>query len=103
MIMTTVENIMYHYLAIGFAKSMLALAEVHVAAYTAHRVTGKPVWLLMLGLAFGLLLTTLLIWPRSLKEEGWRFFLTYSRFSVMRQVLAAYREADKQSTEKRFI
>ena len=101
--MAILEGILYLYLAIWLAKSMLALAEVHVAAYTAHRVTGKPVWLLMLGLTFGVLLTTLLIWPRSLKEEGWRFFLTYSRFSVMRQVLSAYREADKQSTEKKFI
>ena len=70
--MAILENILYLYLAIGLAKSMLALAEVHVAAYTAHRVNGKPVWLLMLGFAGGVLLTTLLIWPRALKEEGWR-------------------------------
>lgn len=103
MIMAILENILYLYLAIGLAKSMLALAEVHVAAGTAHRISGRPTWLLMLGFIVGVLLTSLLIWPRALKKEGWRFFLTYSRFSVMRQVLSAYREADKQSTEKKFI
>jgi hypothetical protein len=98
--MTTPEGILYLYLAIGFAKSMLALADVHVAAYTAHRVGGKPVWLLMLGFAGGVLLTTPLIWPKALKEEGWRFFLTYSRFSVMRQIMKACRETEINSSEK---
>jgi low temperature requirement protein LtrA len=101
--MVFLEYILFLYLAIGLAKSMLALADVHVAANTGHRVTGKPVWLLMLMLAFGVFLTTMLIWPRALKEEGWGFFLAYSRFSVIRQVLSAYHEADRQSTEKKFI
>lgn len=98
--MATLEGILYLYLAIGFAKSMLALAEMHVAASTAHRLNGKPVWFLVLGFTVGIPLTTLLIWPKALKYEGWHFFLTYSRFSVMRQIVEAYRETDINSLEK---
>ena len=47
---TIIEYGLYAYLAIGLAKSMLALADVHVAAGTAHQFNGRPVWQLMLGL-----------------------------------------------------
>lgn len=96
---TIVEYGLYAYLAIGMAKSMLALADVHVAAGTAHRLDGRPVWLLVLGFAIGMLVTSLLLWPRALAVEGWRFFLAYSRIGVIRQVLEAYREADTHQTE----
>ncbi|MDP2852181.1 MAG: hypothetical protein Q8O23_02125 [Gallionella sp.] len=96
---TIIEYGLFAYLAIGMAKSMLVLADVHVAAGTVHRLDDRPVWLLMLGFAIGVLVTSLLLWPRALAAEGWRFFLAYSRFGVIRQVLEAYREADIRQTE----
>ena len=95
-----IEYGLYAYLGIGMAKSMLTLADVHVAAGTAHRFNGRPVWLLMLAFAVGILVTSLLIWPRALVVEGWRFFLTYSRFGVIRQIVEAYRDADSNQSEK---
>ena len=93
-----VGQVVYGYLAVDVAKSLLALADVHVAAGTTHRFNGRPVWLLILGVAFGVVATSLLIWPRALAVEGWRFFLTYSRFNVIRQVVNGYREADIHHT-----
>ena len=52
------------------------------------------------GIAIDILVTSLLIWPRALSVEGWRFFLTYSRFGVIRQIVNAYREADSNLSEK---
>lgn len=96
----SIEYALCAYFAIGLAKSMLALAGVYVAAGTAHRFNGLPVWLLMLGFAAGLLITSMLLWPRAMAVEGWRFFLAYSRFGVIRQVVEAYREADSNPSEK---
>lgn len=97
---TLIEYALFTYLAIGIAKSMLALVDVHVAAGTAHRLNGQPKLLLILGFAMGMLITSLLIWPRTLAVEGWRFFLAYSRFGVIRQVVEAYRDANSNPSEK---
>ena len=95
-----IEYAMHSYLAIGIAKAILALSDVHVAAGTAHRFNGRPVWQLILVFAVGVMITAMLIWPRALTIEGWRFFLTYSRFGLIRQVVEAYREADSKPSEK---
>jgi len=88
------------YAAIGFAKCILVLADVGVAGAVAHRVTGRPAWRLTLGFAVGVVLTTLPTWPLALRREGWRFFLAYSRFSVMRQILEVYRDAANLAESK---
>lgn len=85
------------YASVGIAKCILVLVDVGVAGAVSHRVTGRPVWQLALGFAVGIVLTTLLGWPLALRRERWRFFLAYSRFSVMRQVLQVYRDAAKQA------
>ena len=41
MIMLILEKIQCLDLALEYAKSMMALAEVHIAAYTDHQLTGK--------------------------------------------------------------
>lgn len=33
------------YLAVWIAKSILVLADVHVAAGVTHRITGRPLWM----------------------------------------------------------
>jgi len=93
-------NALNVYLAVWIAKSILVLADVHVAAAVTHRITGRPTWVLMSGLIVAILLTTLLSWPKLLVVERWRFFLTYSRFSVIRQVVEAYRDAQITSTKE---
>jgi hypothetical protein len=93
-------NALNAYLAVWIAKSILVLADVHVAAGVTHRITGRPIWVLMGGLFVGIVLTTLFAWPRLLVVERWRFFLTYSRFSVIRQVVEAYRDAQVASTKE---
>jgi hypothetical protein len=98
--MSIVLKVVYAYLAIWIAKSILALADAHVAAGVSHRKTGRPTWQLLAGIVIGILVITLLMWPKLLVEERWRFFLTYSRFSVIRQVTQAYRDADASSSEK---
>lgn len=96
----SIKYALFSYLAIGIAKSMLALADVSVAAGTAHRFNGRPVWLLMLRFAVGVLVTFPLLWPLAIALEGWRSFLIYSRLVVIRQVVEAYRDADFNPSEK---
>jgi hypothetical protein len=99
--MDVIEYALYAYLVVGFAKSMLVLADVHVAAATAHRVNGRPLPLLMLGFIVGVLLKCFLMWPEVLMAEGWRFFLAYTRFAVMRDILKVFRDLGNQAAEKR--
>lgn len=95
-----VQNVVYAYLAVWIAKSILALADAHVAAGVSHRKTGRPIWQLLAGIIVGILVTSLLMWPKLLVTERWRFFLAYSRFSVIRQVVQAYRDAGASSSEE---
>jgi hypothetical protein len=39
-------NALNVYLAVWIAKSILVLADVHVAAAVTHRITGRPTWVL---------------------------------------------------------
>lgn len=88
------------YLAVSIAKSILALADVHVAIGAANRITGKPTWLLSGMFVAGIWLTTLFLWPKLLVVERWKFFMTYSRFSVIRDVAKAYRDAEAEASAK---
>ena len=93
------QFVLYAYLAVWIAKSILVLADAHIAAGVSHRKTGRPVWQLLFGIVVGILLTSLLMWPKLLVTERWRFILTYSRFSVIRQVAQAYRDVEAESSE----
>lgn len=98
--MSVIQFALSAYLAVWFAKAILVLSDADVAARVIHRLSGRPVLMLMGWIVVGILLTTLVAWPKLLLAERWRFFLTYSRFSVIRQVIQAYRHVEAKASEE---
>jgi hypothetical protein len=92
--MSVIQFVLNTYLAVWIAKAILVLSDADVAARVIHRLSGRPVLVLMGWCVLGILLTTLVAWPKLLLAERWRFFLAYSRFSVIRQVVQAYRQVE---------
>jgi hypothetical protein len=79
------------YLAIAFAKTMLTLPGVGIAArvMAKHGYRGGSIASCFILILLALPLVTLLTWPRMLRSERVRFFFVYSDRQVVRQLVEA--------------
>lgn len=89
--MEVLELLVRVYLSIAAIKLALAAVDLPLAAAVMHRITGRPLRYCMLLLSVCVPLTIVVTWPKTLADEGWRFFLAYTRFSVMKSMAKVYR------------
>jgi hypothetical protein len=85
------ELALYFYLAVGSIKAMLIVVDLPTAAGVMSRLSGRSYWASLLLLAPMAVLVAYAMWPKALRSEGYRFFLAYRRFSVIKGTLQAYR------------
>lgn len=84
------------YLALCFAKFCLMVTTAHVAASVHQRVFARQGQVISWGQCYCLLVVAsvfvvLFNTPRSLYNEGWSFFRSYTRREVMRDVVRSLR------------
>lgn len=90
------------YLVLFIIKFLLALSSFPAAmvAYS-HAMTGKrfDMWASVVTLVL-LPLTLFVHLIPTLKSEGWKFFMVYSNYDTIRQVLTAVRDAKRDMADE---
>ena len=76
--------LMYTYLALVIAKSILCYMNIPIVVASLDRHYGKHTVFRTIGCLLIIPITILFYLPVSLREEGLRFFLVYSRFTAVR-------------------
>jgi hypothetical protein len=97
--MSTWQYIVFSYLAFAFVKFMICAYHLPASICALSRLHGAKRGRVKLSLVFvmpvTLACTAVLSLPFTMFKEGFKFFSFYSRFTVMRACVTAYRENHK--------
>lgn len=89
------------YLSVALAKFVLTAPHICMAVGAASRLAGASRGTVVPTLAalvpFAVVAIVLLTWPFLLYREGLRFFVMYSDFSVLRDLVATHRSLRGES------